>query len=298
MLTRQCDRRQRAARRTAPTVRTMLATVLLGICCAVTACAPADVREGDMSAYGPGGETGVKSLVPEGVDLDAVRFTVGGSGVLIGSRTVLTAGHVGPTLVHGATVSFGSDGTAPLFERTAVAAVVMPGYDGGGDNASLEALGATGTHDLQMVLLDEPVPESWRVSGAAVPVTPALLRFDPYVVACRRCVRHVGYGLPAGGGEDDRQKRTVVSDIDTVTPSKLSYRGTCHGDSGGPAFAMINSIERVVGIVNSGDDACRSFAMDIRIDRPEVRTFVQGQLRTWDDCDDNPNCVGGSGDPT
>ena len=285
MLTRQRYRRRIVGR------RTVVTHLLLIVCCALAGCGSVATREPDISSYGPGTDTAVKRVVPEGADLDVVRFTVGGSGVLIGSRTVLTAGHVGPTVVDGATVSFGSDGTAPLFERVAVESVLMPGFDGGGDYSSLEKFGVTGTNDLQLVHLDAPVPLSWKVDDAAVPVIPALLRFAPYVGPCQRCIRHVGYGISAGDLDDDKQKRAVISNVDTVTPFKFSYLGTCHGDSGGPAFARIDSIERVIGITNGGDDACRSFAMDIRTDRPDVQAFIQGQLQAWDDCDNNLNCA-------
>src|SRR5688572_13859600 len=48
--------------------------------------------------------------------------------------------------------------------------------------------------------------------------------------------------------------------------SQTDGTGKCEGDSGGPSFATIRGVERVVGVTSFGDQDCGQFGADTRVD--------------------------------
>lgn len=54
---------------------------------------------------------------------------------------------------------------------------------------------------------------------------------------------------------------------------------TCHGDSGGPALVGADGVEKVVGVVSSGDANCIQTGYNIRLDRN--RAFIEAALADW-----------------
>lgn len=60
--------------------------------------------------------------------------------------------------------------------------------------------------------------------------------------------------------------KSIGSDLNLLCFSQTDHKGTCSGDSGGPAFAIINGKQTVVGVTSFGDQVCDSYGADTRID--------------------------------
>lgn len=176
-------------------------------------------------------------------------------------------------------------------------AVKMPGWDGAG---TPDSLGTTGVDDLQLLRLREAVPGSVTIAGSPVELQPVSISGTTLPAPCADCVRHVGFGSVVYG-EDNYRKKSIVSDLDTLTPFKFEYgtgpdgvhRGTCHGDSGGAGFMTFQGAEVLVGVINNGDEKCERESWDIRMDRTDVQDFVRSHLSAWGDCAGNTNCTSG-----
>jgi secreted trypsin-like serine protease len=106
-------------------------------------------------------------------------------------------------------------------------------------------------------------------------------------------VRMVGFGINnpeanAGAG----RKRQVSAPITAVFDELLTVgeidprvdvdpndvKGTCNGDSGGPALLKVNGVERVVGITSFGPESCRGFSAFTRVDRQ--LKFIDAALKS------------------
>jgi len=76
-----------------------------------------------------------------------------------------------------------------------------------------------------------------------------------------------GYGLADGFLSSFR--RSVTQAISGISKDTLNYhsvdgKGTCFGDSGGPALVELDGILTVAGIIRSGDRYCEIFDADVR----------------------------------
>jgi hypothetical protein len=84
-------------------------------------------------------------------------------------------------------------------------------------------------------------------------------------------VRVVGYGLSNAAQQTGAgTKRSVTAPVDSVTTTQIGLgnntKGTCNGDSGGPAFSTINGVETIVGLTSYGNQQCTGTGYDTRID--------------------------------
>ncbi len=80
----------------------------------------------------------------------------------------------------------------------------------------------------------------------------------------------VGYGNTNGNGTGSGTKRSVTMPISQVYATRFRYqtpsKNTCHGDSGGPAFAQVGGTYLVAGVTSYGDPYCTQYGVDTRVD--------------------------------
>jgi len=173
------------------------------------------------------------------------------TGTVIAPRVVLTAAHCFEG-ARAATVRFvlGPNAFAPSASLRVARLVAHPSYN------PFEL-----TNDIGVAVLSQDAPV------APIPVNTAAL--DASWVG--RSLTFVGYGVTngvtgAGGGV----KRQVTIPIAQVGATQFAYtgsKGTCFGDSGGPAFLQsANGSLSVVGVTSYGDQRCRQFGVDTRVD--------------------------------
>jgi trypsin len=220
-----------------------------------------------------GGTTTSVGQYPTVVGLEVGSFLC--TGTLIAPTWVLTAGHcVDPavvmlpsqdavtkaTKVHLDTVDIVAD---PGTVLEASATFKDPLFDPRPDHL--------GKNDLGLIQLATPV------TG----VDPSPINLSAVMAPVGTVATIVGYGLtsqPGGPGttgiEFDVANRisipcsskSIGSDLNLLCFSQTDNKGTCSGDSGGPAFAIIHGKQTVVGVTSFGDMLCASYGADTRID--------------------------------
>ncbi len=83
-------------------------------------------------------------------------------------------------------------------------------------------------------------------------------------------VTFVGYGNTNGNGGGGGIKRSVTMALTQIMPTQFMYQSpgqnTCHGDSGGPAFAKVGNEWFVAGVTSYGDAFCQQYGVDTRVD--------------------------------
>ncbi|MCO4768657.1 MAG: trypsin-like serine protease [Deltaproteobacteria bacterium] len=207
------------------------------------------------------------------------------SAVLVGMRTLVTAAHC----IYGfendlapLSVAFGPDLSQSPPTRALASAVVEPEY------------ATNQSRDIALLELSEDAP---------VPPVPwseaALGDFGPPLA-----LTLVGFGDP--GFEDDdgpRRRRTVDVDLSELTTITLRWnhadRGTCHGDSGGAAYADLGAGSVLVGVLNKGADDCSGWGAAMRTDI--FADFMAGEAAgddddaTLDPGGDDDDAVGSTG---
>ena len=221
-----------------------------------------------------GGTSTAVGQYPTVVALEVGSFLC--TGTLITPNWVLTAGHcVDPavvmlssqdavtkaTTVHFNTVSIVDD---PGTVVEASATFKDPLFD-------QQNLGA---NDLGLVQLATPV------TG----VTPSPINLSAVLAPVGTVATIVGYGLtsqPGGPGTTGVEyeltnrisipcsSKSIGRDTNLLCFSQTDNKGTCSGDSGGPAFAIINGKQTVVGVTSFGDQQCMTYGADTRIDIEE-----------------------------
>lgn len=117
-------------------------------------------------------------------------------------------------------------------------------------------------HDIGVVILEQPTTVK-PLPYMKQPMTQAMVN---------QPVRFVGYGITSGGpnGTGAGVKRQVSSTLTAYNNVLLQFtdpnRGTCSGDSGGPAFMTVNGVETIVGVTSFGDELCQQSGYDTRVD--------------------------------
>jgi V8-like Glu-specific endopeptidase len=237
--------------RTLSIVPALLAVVALSVGCEAIGTLEGSIGLGP-SVGGEGGASGGSTLSPFLVNgqIDTGHPSVGKlhsgnsacTATLIGSRTVLTAGHC----VGSGTVRFVVGG------QTYYAAQVKRHHAYGGGNAN----------DVAVVILQQQVSN----------VTPS-----PIATKSPNVGQHivlVGYGNTHEGSGNYGTKRMGTNNISSVGGTTFSFQGSsgnqsnvCNGDSGGPTFAEYGAgNEVVVGVHSTKHGVCGSGGTDMRVD--------------------------------
>ncbi len=129
-----------------------------------------------------------------------------------------------------------------------------------------------GANDLGLIQLATPVTD----------VTPSPINLSAAMAPVGTVATLVGYGLTASPGAPSGStgiefeltnrisilcsSKSINSDINLLCFAQADNKGTCSGDSGGPAFAIINGKQTLVGVTSFGDPQCASYGADTRID--------------------------------
>lgn len=146
-------------------------------------------------------------------------------------------------------------------------------------------------HDIGVAILESPITDVQPVPFNTKPITP---QDDG------RELRITGYGLDdgteqlggGGGGAPaetsagiERVAKTKQISLDdlTIELGASSLFGTlsgeaniCSGDSGGPVFAQVDGVEKIVAVNSYGMIACLGSSRSTRVDR--YRPFIQQHL--------------------
>jgi hypothetical protein len=192
------------------------------------------------------------------------------TGTLIAPELVLTAAHcLTPSLL----------GASSQEQVTANTQVVFDSDDlfSGGGRAVRAAetyphpgfsINNLGDNDIGLIRLAQPVTDREP--------TPINRFHDDAPVGMS--VTMVGYGVSQVGGNSagrlyvlPEKKATSCSSYGAADANLLCYSqtdgsGKCEGDSGGPSYATIDGIQRVVGVTSFGDQNCAQFGADTRVD--------------------------------
>ncbi len=131
----------------------------------------------------------------------------------------------------------------------------------------------------------EPIPVNFDAAAAPVGLTPVLM---------------VGFGRTQSGGVGKMFKvdgQTTVScqnfggsNQALLCFSQLAGKGKCEGDSGGPSFATIGGVRKVVGITSFGDQDCTQFGADTRTDAEQA--FLLQHVPALAGCVEDTECAG------
>lgn len=178
------------------------------------------------------------------------------SGVIIAPDLVLTAAHCIPANPKALTVIFDTNlNTAnQLNMRAVINAKVAPNW-----NPTIPK--AKNKGDLALIRIQGDLPNGYR---------PAPLLTNSNFLGNNSLTLIAGFGLSSY----NRQGYTSGILRETFTPiTQMNYseteallsqtdgRGTCAGDSGGPAFILINGMFYVWGITSHGDNDCVTFGV-------------------------------------
>ena len=129
-----------------------------------------------------------------------------------------------------------------------------------------------GSNDIGLIQLATPITD----------IIPSPINLNPVLAPVGTVATIVGYGLTAQPGQASGStgvefelrnrisipcsSKSIGSDLNLLCFSQDDHKGTCSGDSGGPAFAVIDGKPTVVGVTSFGDDKCASYGADTRID--------------------------------
>lgn len=213
------------------------------------------------------------------------------TGTLISAQTVISAGHCftpGQTNGGVTRVFFGQNATT---SATVTTAIRHPNYN----NNTL-------ANDLMILKLSTPVTN----------VAPAPLLRENMTNTARFIgpdVTFVGYGVNNGVNQTGFGTRRVVAfPIQAVGPAtvggtpgsidatqfyfRVPGENTCNGDSGGPAFVVIDGVERHAGVTSFGDGPCTLDGVQQITDSDQIASFIQSNINTFEP--NNPNKADGT----
>ncbi len=215
------------------------------------------------------------------------------TGTLIAPSWVLTAGHcVDPTVVG---LSSQAEVTSAIRVHFGTIDLRQPGTVVRASETIKDPLfnkDRPGTSDIGLIKL------ATAVSG----IDPSPINLTAAKAPVGTVVTVVGFGSTARGGQgasgvqlalDGRVSISCPSlgigaDTNLLCFSQADNKGTCLGDSGGPAFATIDGKRTVVGVTSFGDDECAEFGADTRVDIEEA--FLSAHVPEIAGCQSDTDC--------
>jgi secreted trypsin-like serine protease len=248
---------------------TLFACCLLVGCGAVPDQEGTGLGEGDQTIIGGATDNGDPSVVAL---FAHARGATSGSlctATVIAPTKVLTAAHcVDPRVV-------GSGNVFEVLTGTSLSGAPRLAVSRTAFDPAFNPNNLVGGHDIAVVTLAQ------RTSLAPLPINRTALGNANLGIP----VRLVGYGTNTHGNTGAGTKRTVTTRLDDFS-NLLAHIGnsgqqTCHGDSGGPAFQVLNGVERIIGVTSFGSDfsatqVCFQGGQDTRVDR--MLSFIDGQM--------------------
>jgi len=203
------------------------------------------------------------------------------TGEVVSPHVVLTAAHcVSPKSVGNATFLIYT-GNSLVFDGTVPTTNTLATMEGEGNPSwpSSDTSTDSDPGDIGVVILAEPT---------GIPPLP-YNRFALPDRLIEQQVRIVGYGLTDGNdtaGTTAGTKHSAQTYLNYIRPDGIELwdneHGTCEGDSGGPAFMMLNGKERIAGVTAIGYKGCpvKLAATDTRVD--SFVSFVDGYVDRFD----------------
>ena len=164
---------------------------------------------------------------------------------LVGKSTVLTAGHcVRPGATHMFRLTSGNYSTTKVVRHPSYVPNSQSGVN----------------YDIALIRLNSNPPETPSVVSQTAP-SPG------------QKITIIGYGVTSSSKKDSGTKRIAENSVAQVTSTRFTFSGsggntgnTCSGDSGGPAFAVVEGQEVHLGVHSMASQPCGSRGINIRTD--------------------------------
>ena len=159
---------------------------------------------------------------------------------------------------------------------------VLPGPDYAATHANVFRVAEVKVHPQYDGTVENPYDVAvirYVGTTSTTPVIPILAPEDDLLVVGSE-VSLVGFGTTESSTRNS-QRRMVTKPVADLSPRQLRYdqsdhKGSCEGDSGGPALFSTPKGVRVAGVTSYGDASCVLLGVSVRVSA--MSAFVQGVI--------------------